>query len=289
MILPRVLQSLFRRSPAVYHNLGRCERGDLPGASHRTATGTIREVIRSPGADLSLLDVIVPLRGADSGKTRLGLALDAEEREVLVLGLLGRTLEVIAAWSGARRMYLVTNDRRAGELARRARPEITLVREPRHEGLNGALRAARDAALADGATAVLMLPADLPLLDSAALERLLDAADAAVAAGNGRPIVVVAPADARGGTNALLVSPPAIVEPDFGEASLEAHLRAAAAADASVQLVLEPAFGFDLDTPDDLERLDVESVLELERFGLALLAQPTTPATDSSPSPAGVG
>lgn len=220
------------------------------------------------------MHVVVPLRGTDSGKSRLGQALDAEERGVLVLGLLARTLDVLAAWPPAQRIYLVTGDAATGELARRAQPELVLINEPHDGGLNAALRVARDAAVGAGATAVLMLPTDLPLLDGAALDRLLDGADAALAAGKGHALVVVAPADARGGTNALLVTPPTLIEPCFGEASLEAHLRAAALADATVQLVLDPALGFDLDTPDDLERLDTDAVLELERHGQALLALP---------------
>jgi 2-phospho-L-lactate guanylyltransferase (CobY/MobA/RfbA family) len=116
-----------------------------------------------------------------------------------------------------------------------------------------------------------MLPADLPLLDGAALDQLLDGADAALAAGNGHALIVVAPADARGGTNALLISPPALIDPQFGETSLEAHLRAAALVDATVQLVHDPALSFDLDTPDDLERLDTATVLDLEHRGQALL------------------
>jgi len=36
-------------------------------------------------ADLSVVHVVVPLRAIESGKSRLGQALDAEEREVLVL------------------------------------------------------------------------------------------------------------------------------------------------------------------------------------------------------------
>jgi 2-phospho-L-lactate guanylyltransferase (CobY/MobA/RfbA family) len=119
---------------------------------------------------------------------------------------------------------------------------------------------------------MLILPADLPLLDVAALDRLLEGADASLAAGNGRPIVVIAPSDARGGTNALLLSPIGIITPQFGEGSLEAHLRAAAAAEASVQLIIDPALGFDLDTPEDLERLDAETVLGIERLGEALMA-----------------
>jgi len=235
-------------------------------------------------ADLSAVHVVVPLRAIETGKSRLGQALDAEEREVLVLGLLARTLDVLSAWPAAQRIYLVTGDQATAELARRARPALTLVSEPRDGGLNAALRAARDAAVEAGATCVLMLPADLPLLEVAALDRLLDGADAAVAAGSGRPLVVAAPADARGGTNALLVSPPTLIEPSFGEASLEAHLRAAARADATVQLVIDPALGFDLDTPDDLERLDTELVLDLERRGQELLGLDSPAAAAASPA-----
>jgi len=223
------------------------------------------------GADLSVLHVVVPLRGVDSGKSRLGQALDAEERGVLVLGLLARTLDILAAWPHAQRVYLVTGDIATGELARRAQPALTVLAEPRNGGLNAALGMARDAAVDLGATAVLMLPADLPLLDGAALDRLLDGADAALAAGKGHALVVVAPADARRGTNALLISPPTLIDPQFGDQSLEAHLRAAALADATVQLVIDPALGFDLDTPDDLERLDTDTVLDLEQRGQALL------------------
>lgn len=224
-----------------------------------------------------MLHVVVPLRGIDSGKSRLGQALDAEERGVLVLGLLARTLDILTAWPPAQRVYLVTGDAATGELARRAQPALTVLTEQLEGGLNAALRAARNAAAAAGATAVLMLPADLALLDAAALDRLLDGADAALAAGKGHPLVVVAPADARRGTNALLISPPTLIDPQFGDQSLEAHLRAAALVDATVQLVIDPALGFDLDTPDDLERLDTDTVLDLERRGQNLLALQVAP------------
>ena len=137
--------------------------------------------------------------------------------------------------------------------------------------LNQALLDGRERALKAHATAVLYLPADLPHLEAAALESLLDAADACLAAGSGGPLVVIAPADARVGTNALLVAPPRTIEPHFGEASLEAHLRAAADAQASLQLVDDPALGFDLDTPDDLERLEATRLVELQALGQAAL------------------
>jgi len=227
-----------------------------------------------PRADLLRVHVIVPLHGAASGKSRLGFVLDAEERESLVLGMAAATLAALAEWAPAVPVHLVTADLATGELMRRARPEVNLVPEPPDGGLNGALRAACDAAIEAGATAVLILPTDLPLLTAASLASLADAADAAVAAGAGRPIVAIAPADARRGTNALLLSPPDVIEPLFGELSLEAHLRAAEDAGASVQLVDDPAIGFDLDTPDDLERLDVARLLELQELGQALIGRP---------------
>lgn len=214
-------------------------------------------------ADLSILHVLVPVRGRAAGKSRLGEMLDAEERETLILGLLERLLDTVAAWPAARRLHVVSADPTVRALARER--GAAALPDPLDGDLNAAIVAAREAAVARHATAVLILPADLPLITTASLDRLLDAADAALAAGNGRPLVVAAPSDARGGTNALLLSPPAVIEPTFGPGSLEAHVREARRADASVQLVIDPQLGFDLDTPEDLERVDPAVLLELTR------------------------
>jgi len=222
------------------------------------------------------MHAILPVRQPAVAKTRLGLALDAEEREVLALGLLAHTLAVLAEWpptAAHGTVHLVSDDRRLVEGLARVRPGIRSLLEPRSGGLNTALVAARRQAMAAGARVVLMLPADMPLLTVAALDNMVEAADAALAAGGGRPVVVLAPADARGGTNALLMTPPDIIDPSFGEASLEAHLRAAATAEASLQLVIDPALGFDLDTPDDLELLDTERLLEVHAMGERLMAE----------------
>jgi 2-phospho-L-lactate guanylyltransferase len=227
----------------------------------------------SAAADLSALHVVVPLRGSGSGKSRLGEALDAEEREALVLGMLARTLDVLAAWTAVRQTWMVTEDERVIEALRRSRPEVRIVAQPLDGGLNGALRAARDAASLAGATAVLMLPADLPLLTLAALDALLEGTDAALAAGEGRSVVAIASSDVRGGTNALLLTPVDVIDPQFGEQSLEAHLRAAETAGASVQVLIDSALGFDLDTPEDLERLDVAQLLQLQEAGHAFEAE----------------
>jgi 2-phospho-L-lactate guanylyltransferase len=217
--------------------------------------------------ELSRLHVLVPVRGLTDGKARLGFALDAEERETLVVGLLVNTLDVLAAWPDCEQAHVVSAE--PGILQLALHRGAGAVADAAESNLNAALIRAREAAVAAGATAVLCLPSDLPFLSTAALERLLDAADAALAAGNGRPLVVIAPADARDGTNALLLAPPHVIEPRFGEQSLAAHVHAAGTADASLQLVVDADLGFDLDTPDDLERIDTARLVELLELGAA--------------------
>lgn len=218
-------------------------------------------------ADLHRLHVVVPLRSLASGKARLGGSIDAEERETLLRGMLRRTLAVLAAWPASRAIHLVSTD--PGLLVETVVDLSTPVRPllQRLGGLNEALRMGRDDAAKAGATAVLMLPADLPHLSIEALDGLLEAADAAMAAGSGGPVVVIAPSDARHGTNALLLSPPAVIDPCFGIESFEAHLRASARAGAALQIVDDPALGFDVDTPDDLERLEPALMREISDLG----------------------
>lgn len=250
-----------------------CATGRLIAQAGPTTERAYHAAVPVPAlADLSNLHAIVPARGSGVGKSRLGEALDAEERLALVVGMLVQTLTVLAAWPACRAFHVVTADPGLRRIVRGSDTGASAITEMEPgAGLNAALVAGRDRAISYGATAVLFLPADLPYLTTSALDSMLEAADAALAAGSGRRLVVLAPADARVGTNALLLSPPRTIEPCFGESSLEAHVRAAAAADASLQLVGDPALGFDLDTPDDLERLEASLLVELQTLGQSAL------------------
>lgn len=215
---------------------------------------------------LESLHVVLPMRTVSGGKARLGGVLDAEEREELVLGMLAHTLEVLARWPTGRCVHLVSPDPMMASVARRARTELVVQARP-DDGLNGGIRLGVEAARAAGAASVLVLPGDLPHLTLEALDRLVLAADAGMAAAGGGPLLAIAPSDARSGTNALLLLPPDVISPAFGPRSFEAHLRAAEAAEAAVQVVDDPDLGFDLDTPDDLERLEPARLRELMALG----------------------
>ena len=215
---------------------------------------------------LEPIHVVLPMRTVSGGKARLGGALDAEEREELVLGMLLHTLAVLGRWQVCRRIHLVSPDPVLDAATRNRGIDVTVHRQD-GEGLNAGIRLGISAARVEEAMSVLVLPGDLPHLSVEALDEMIMAADAGMTAAAGGPLMAIAPSDARSGTNALLLRPPDTIAPAFGADSFEAHLRAAEAVGAAVQVVSDPALGFDLDTPDDLERLDPARLRELMELG----------------------
>ena len=200
--------------------------------------------------DLSRTWAIVPLRGLEDAKTRLGAELDAEERLELVVAMASRTLAAARDAVRLRGIVLVTADPAAARLAE-AFGATTLVQ--RLPGLNAAIREARSLAVEAGATAILVLPIDLPAIDARAIDDIVDQAATAVTASGpaGRPVVAAVPDHHGSGTNALLVAPPDAIEPAFGELSFTAHRQAAAAAGAR-WMALGGPLGTDVDTGADL-------------------------------------
>ena len=114
-------------------------------------------------------------------------------------------------------------------------------------GLNPALRHAQAVAMDGSAARLLIVPADLPLIEPADVAALLDAAGGAA--------TIIAPDRAASGTNALLLGPPAAVEPSFGEGSFARHRGSIAAAGLTCSVVSRPGLALDLDTPTDVAML----------------------------------
>ena len=203
-------------------------------------------------ADLGHIVAIIPVRGLERAKTRLGEALDAEERRALVEGLLRRTIRAAIMTPGIRAVAVVSPDPEALAVAADS-GAVTLPQGG--GGLNEGLADGRAWARELGATALVIVPADLPAIGPAALERVLIAAGARLAtslAGDGRAALVALVPDRAGeGTNLLLLSPPGVVPFQFGPGSRAAHAQAAAQAGATY-LELAGPLRLDLDTPDDL-------------------------------------
>ena len=194
---------------------------------------------------------IVPVKPLRRAKSRLAGVLTAEERNTLSRRLLAHTLSVLGRVPQIGRVLVVSQDPKALAVARKMGAKS--MTEPAPGELNRALRRASRMAVAQGATGVLVVPADLPMLDSNALEDFLARAEPP-------PVVIVAP-DRRGrGTNTLFVSPPGLIEYEFGPYSFRKHTQRARAAGARLEVCQAASLGLDVDTPEDLDVLTASGI-----------------------------
>ena len=184
--------------------------------------------------------VVIPVQAFEHAKSRLGAALDAEERRDLVERLLIGTVAAALSTPDVAEVLVISPDPEVLEVATEAGARGL---EQRSRGLNPALQEARAAA---SGSRLLILPADLPGLRPADLALVLEAGDAA-----GSPSVVLAPDRHGTGTNALLLDPPDAIDPAFGGDSRAGHAWLAASADIPFTEVTG-VLDLDVDTPDDL-------------------------------------
>jgi 2-phospho-L-lactate guanylyltransferase len=187
--------------------------------------------------------VLLPVKRLDAAKGRLAAVLSAAERHELMRLMVRGAALAAAEVVGASRVALATSDPRAGALAR----ELGIGCAP-DAGLawnEGLVHAAES--LVPRPAAIAYLAGDLPLVATADVRALLDAA----------PPLGVAVARARdGGTNALALRPAGAIVPAFGvPGSAAAHVRRAHAAGLDARLVERPGLAFDLDTPADAAEL----------------------------------
>jgi 2-phospho-L-lactate guanylyltransferase len=189
---------------------------------------------------------IVPVKPLRRAKSRLAGVLTDEERASLSQHLLQHTLEVLGGILEIERTLVVSRDSHALALARKYGAR-TLTERGTPE-LNQALVRATMVAKEYGATGVLILPADLPLLKIEDVKTLIEAS-------RDPPVVVLVPDRHGEGTNALLVRPSGLIEYDFGPDSFQRHQEQAKALGARIEIRSIPSLGLDLDLPEDLEYL----------------------------------
>lgn len=189
--------------------------------------------------------LLAPVKPLHQAKSRLSITLSAQEREEIALQMLDHLLQVAGASPVLAGALVVSRDATVLQHAARA-GAFPLLEEG--EGLNSALLQAQQAALARGASAILVLPADLPLITGADIEVLHQAAYAPDL--NGRCAVIAPSPD--GGTNALLLRPPGGIAFAFGPNSSARHQQLAAQAQIPMRLVSTPTLRLDVDRPQDL-------------------------------------
>ena len=196
---------------------------------------------------------IVPVKPLRHGKSRLAGTLTEDQRTELNRALLQHTLETLSELKEVDGVLVVSRDPHALTVARSHGART--VQENGQSQLNTALKRATIVAQVYATRGVLVLPADLPLISKEDILELIKRAAEP-------PVVVIAPDRHGKGTNALLISPPGLIEYDFGENSFQRHCARAKNAGARLEIVELPSLGLDLDIPEDFELIkNLESTI----------------------------
>jgi 2-phospho-L-lactate guanylyltransferase len=183
-----------------------------------------------------------------AAKQRLATGIDEERREALVAAMFEDVLAAIGQARAITATIVVSGDPLAQEIA--AGAGATVVPDPADAGHVEAALAGIARAEVDGASCVVLLPGDCPLLEPRELDRLLT--------GVPEHYVAIVPDRHGEGTNALVLSPPGAIRPAFGEGSCARHVAAARQADLPFAVEELASLALDLDTPADLVALTRE-------------------------------
>jgi 2-phospho-L-lactate guanylyltransferase len=188
---------------------------------------------------------IVPAKTLEQAKTRLAQVLSPDERRRVSLAMLRDVLSALRGAENLDHVAVVTADAALAAAARAMRVEVIAEQTT---GQNEALEAGVAYARAQGASEVLIVSADLPLLSAATIEQLIEQAHQTEQG----QLVLLAPSHEGTGTNAMLQRPPGIIPFLFGINSLQRHQQAAAERGVPVDLFRADGLAFDIDLPADL-------------------------------------
>lgn len=204
---------------------------------------------------------VLPVKRFELAKQRLSPAVAAPLRSRLTEAMVGDVLEALAGTPALDGVLVVTAEGEAAALARAAGAEV--VDDALEEGQSAAAHQGIERAVELGADRALLVPGDCPALDPAEVAELIEEGEAG---GEPERGVTIVPDRHGTGTNALLLRPPGVLAPSFGEDSFERHRSAAAALGLDVRVARPASLLLDVDTGRDLAEL--ERRLE-QRPGLA--------------------
>lgn len=191
-----------------------------------------------------MIFALLPVKAPENAKQRLSGLYTPAQREQLARAMFDEVLATLCTVAGLDRIVIITSDEIAASRARARGAEV--FEETEQLGHSVSADAAARQAAALGATTVLLLPIDVPLVSRQEIEDLIAAA---------RPGVIVIPSADGTGTNALVRTPPSVTQSRFGPGSFHKHVSEAEAAGVPVTVLRPAGLLFDIDTPEDIAEL----------------------------------
>ncbi len=189
--------------------------------------------------------ILVPVKNLAGAKQRLAAILDQASRTQLAQAMLLDVLEALATWPRCPDVGIVTSDPFALQLAEHFRLEI--IADNANRGETDAIEAATRYCESQGVESTLVIPGDIPLIQSWELEQIIEAVPA-------EGSVLVSAADGRG-TNAIWRRPAGLFPARFGNDSFKPHHAAAQATGKPCVVLSLSGIALDVDNPADLHVL----------------------------------
>jgi 2-phospho-L-lactate guanylyltransferase len=189
--------------------------------------------------------ILVPVKNLSTAKQRLSSVLTPKERFALAQAMCEDVLETLSHWQSRPAVAVVTSDPFARDLA--ARFNFEVIADDNNGGETSAIAMATAVCFGRGVPSTLVIPADIPLIEVAELQKIADAAP---------PQGTVLVTDAAGrGTNAAWRSPADLFPLRFGNDSFRSHLAAARSTGLPYVILELPSLARDADRPEDLHEL----------------------------------
>lgn len=191
---------------------------------------------------------LMPVKGFGNAKQRLSPLFGSAAREFLAETMFRDVLQQVKLARGLTGVFVVTGDDQVAAIAKADGAEV--IRESTENGETIAVDFARKHLKEAGWEAVLILPADMPLMRAADVEEVL----AQVPADTAAPYALLVPSHDRLGTNALLLAPPDVIKLRFGHDSFTFHMSQVSGQGLPMRFIENENIALDIDEPKDLQR-----------------------------------
>lgn len=186
---------------------------------------------------------IIPVKPLRLAKSRLATVLTPEQRQRFAETMLRHVLAVVREVPQISGTLVISRDNRALTIAREYGAKT--VQESGAPELNVALLRASQIVASWRGDAVLVLPADLPMIQPADVNGILQAAA-------GERSLVIATDRNHDGTNALYLRPPDLIPFAYGVGSFERHQALARSVGVQPVVYQSERLLYDIDVPEDI-------------------------------------
>jgi 2-phospho-L-lactate guanylyltransferase len=188
--------------------------------------------------------IIVPFKNYKSAKSRMRKDLSDEETEKIVENMLRHVLTEVSKSQMSDASFLITKDEEAISLGKQIGVETIEEKEQINESTSVDL--ATKILIRRGATSVLRIPGDLPLLTYNDIDIVFRESIETNSC-------ILVPSKSGKGTNAILRRPPDIIKSCFGEDSLRKHKKEFDRKQVQYKIVKNKNIELDLDCLEDLQ------------------------------------